>query len=58
MDEATHTIEVETLLLEIHRYLAAVDAFRVADCEPRWTREPRLVPIQSSNRTMREGTSR
>jgi hypothetical protein len=48
MDEAMHAIELETLLLEIHRYLAAVDAFRDADCEPRWTREPRLVPIPST----------
>ena len=43
-----HAIEVDTLLLEIHRYLAAVDAFRDADCEPRWTREPLLAPNPSS----------
>lgn len=36
MDEAIHTLDLETLLHEIRLYLDAVDAFRDADCEPRW----------------------
>lgn len=48
MDEAIHTLDVEALLREIRLYLDAVDAFRDADCEPRWATvrgpvgEPRL----------------
>ena len=29
----------EALIVEIERYLAAVDAFRRAGCEPRWRAE-------------------
>lgn len=36
MDEAIHTLDLEALLREIRLYLDAVDAFRDADCEPRW----------------------
>jgi len=40
------------LMVEIERYLAAVDAFRAEQCEPRWLpeeaggelRRPRLAP--------------
>jgi hypothetical protein len=48
MDEVIHTLDVEALLREIRLYLDAVDAFRDADCEPRWATvqgpvgEPRL----------------
>jgi hypothetical protein len=33
-------IDITALAEQIHRYLAAVDAFRAADCEPRWRSEP------------------
>ena len=29
-------LDVEALMTEIRRYLAAVDAFRAEGCEPRW----------------------
>jgi len=32
----TQDIDLEALLDEIRRYLAAVDAFRAAGCEPIW----------------------
>jgi hypothetical protein len=32
----TYPIDIEALLDEIRRYLAAVDAFRAAGCEPTW----------------------
>jgi hypothetical protein len=32
----TDVIDIEALVTEIHRYLAAVDAFRAAGCEPTW----------------------
>jgi hypothetical protein len=32
----TYEIDIEALVAEIRRYLAAVDAFRAAGCEPRW----------------------
>jgi hypothetical protein len=33
-------IDLEALLREIAAYLAAVDAFRAAACEPTWLPEP------------------
>jgi hypothetical protein len=39
MDELLD-IDVDALLQEIARYLAAVDAFRAAACEPTWLPEP------------------
>ena len=36
MDQAIHALDLEALLREIRLYLDAVDAFRDADCEPRW----------------------
>ena len=51
MDEAPHTLDVEALLREIRLYLDAVDAFRRADCEPRWAREPRPVSISTERST-------
>jgi hypothetical protein len=33
-------IDLDALLDEIARYLAAVDAFRAAACEPTWLPEP------------------
>jgi hypothetical protein len=36
----THDIDIEALLDEIQRYLAAVDAFRAAGCEPTWRVDP------------------
>ena len=32
-------LDIEALVAEIQRYLAAVDAFRAAGCQPRWRRE-------------------
>ncbi len=39
MNEQAH-IDSEALVVEIARYLAAVEAFRAADCEPSWRPEP------------------
>ena len=38
--EMNATFDIEALLDEIRRYLAAVDVFRAAGCTPHWTREP------------------
>ena len=35
-----HVTAAEKLIDEINRYLAAVDAFRAANCEPTWRPEP------------------
>lgn len=51
MDDALPPIDMEALVIEIERYLAAVDAFREAGCEPRWRRERRLVLIVSKERS-------
>jgi hypothetical protein len=32
----TYLFNIEALVEEIRRYLAAVDAFRAAGCEPTW----------------------
>ena len=32
----TYEIDIAALIEEIRRYLAAVDAFRAAGCEPTW----------------------
>jgi hypothetical protein len=40
MNESTLLLDVEALIAEIQRYLAAVDAFRAAGCRLRWRREP------------------
>ena len=37
----TDTFDIDALIDEIRRYLAAVDAFRLAGCTPLWRREPR-----------------
>lgn len=37
---AQAVIDSETLIREIARYLAAVDAFRAESCEPTWVPEP------------------
>ncbi len=50
MDDAPK-IDIEALLIEIGRYLAAVDAFRDAGCEPRWRRERRPVPSSLEERS-------
>ena len=34
----TEIFDIETLIAEIERYLAAVEAFRAAGYEPRWAR--------------------
>jgi hypothetical protein len=36
----TYRIDITALVEEIHRYLAAVDAFRSAGCEPTWRPDP------------------
>ena len=36
----TETFDIDALIDEIRRYLAAVDAFRLAGCTPLWRREP------------------
>jgi hypothetical protein len=39
MDAHTLTYEIEHLVREIQRYLAAVDEFRRQGCEPGWRTE-------------------
>ena len=39
-------IDSEALMLEVTRYLAAVDAFRTESCEPMWL--PELVSIRAA----------
>lgn len=36
----TYQIDTAALVEEIHRYLAAVDAFRAAGCRPSWRTDP------------------
>ena len=36
-------IDVEALMDEIARYLAAIDAYRAERCEPTWLPEPQRV---------------
>ena len=36
----TYRIDITALVEEIQRYLAAVDAFRAAGCEPTWRPDP------------------
>ncbi len=45
MNEPGH-IDSEALMLEVTRYLAAVDAFRTESCEPMWL--PELVSIRAA----------
>jgi hypothetical protein len=40
MDDTVSEFSLELLFAEIARYLAAVDAFRAAGCDPAWEREP------------------
>jgi hypothetical protein len=42
MNERVNQIDIEVLIAEIQRYLAAVDAFRAAGCLPQWRRERRM----------------
>lgn len=51
MDEALLPVDIETLMGEIQRYLAAIDVFRAAGCEPRWRGERRPVQIPSKERS-------
>ena len=48
MDDALLPVDIEALVIEIERYLAAVDVFREAGCEPRWKRERR--PVQAASK--------
>ena len=48
MDDALPPVDIEALLGEIERYLAAVDAFREAGCEPCWRHD--VVPSTSPRR--------
>jgi hypothetical protein len=32
-------LDIDELMREIERYLAAIEAFREEGCEPRWARE-------------------
>ena len=45
MNERTAHIDIEALIAEIQRYLAAVDAFRAAGCRLRWRHEPRMSAV-------------
>jgi hypothetical protein len=44
-ERTTDRIDVELLIAEIKRYLAAVDAFRAAGCRVAWRREPRRTAV-------------
>lgn len=44
VNEVDHT-EPNTLILEVHRYLVAVDTFRAERCEPKWL--PELAPCRA-----------
>lgn len=44
MNDELH-IDAESLADEIVRYLAVVDAFRAADCEPTWRPEPGALAV-------------
>ena len=37
--------QLEDLVTEVQRYLAAVDVFRAVDCEPTWRSESAHPPI-------------
>ena len=39
VEAMTYEIDITALIDEIRRYLAAVDAFRAAGCEPAWHTE-------------------
>ena len=41
----TDLFDIEALIEEIERYLAAVDAFRQAGCRLTWRREPRAAAV-------------
>jgi hypothetical protein len=43
-------IDFDALLEEIARYLAAVDAFRAASCEPTWLPEPTAAASAGTSR--------
>ena len=45
MNEQGH-IDSESLILEVVRYLAAVDAFRTENCEPMWL--PEFISIRAA----------
>jgi hypothetical protein len=45
MSERRH-IDSKALIVEVMRYLAAVDAFRTENCEPMWL--PELVSIRAA----------
>jgi hypothetical protein len=45
MNERRH-IDSEALILEVTRYLAAVDVFRTENCEPMWL--PEVVSIRAA----------
>ena len=49
MNERMH-IDSESLILEVTRYLAAVDAFRTEKCEPTWL--PELVSNELSRTSL------
>ena len=51
MDDALPPVDVEALVGEIERYLAAVDAFRETGCEPCWRQERRPVHVAATERS-------
>jgi hypothetical protein len=59
----THEVATEIdgagLLVEVERYLAAVEEFRAAGREPHWLPEPSVTPTTPSrHRNRRSSTSR
>jgi hypothetical protein len=51
-------IELDALFLEIARYLAAVDAFRAAACEPTWLPEQAATSAGTPGPPARGGARR
>jgi hypothetical protein len=52
MNQQIH-IDRKELLLEITRYLAAVDLYRAERCEPKW--QPESTPLVTFDERLRAG---
>jgi hypothetical protein len=50
----TYEIDITALVEEIGRYLAAVDAFRAAGCEPTWRPDPPAWAGKEATCSLRE----
>lgn len=55
MNDVDHA-EPDTLILEVHRYLRAVDTFRAERCEPTWLTE--LTPCRTPDECVQARSDR